>query len=50
MRVALLANLKKNAPTWPGMSPDRWDDLDSEETIQSIMQAIEAGGHDVTFL
>ncbi len=50
MRVALLANLKKNAPTWPGMSPDRWDDLDSEETIQAIMQAIEAGGHNVTFL
>ncbi len=50
MKVALLANLKKNAPTWLGMSPDRWDDLDSEETIQAIMQAIEAGGHDVTFL
>jgi len=50
MRVALLANLKKNAPTWPGMSPDRWDDLDSEETIQAIMQAIASGGHDVTFL
>lgn len=50
MRVALLANLKTNAPTWPGMSPDRWDDLDSEETIQAVMQAIEAGGHDVTFL
>ena len=50
MKVALLANLKTNAPTWPGMSPDRWDDLDSEETIQDIMQAIEAGGHEVTFL
>jgi D-alanine-D-alanine ligase len=50
MKVALLANLKKNAPTWPGMSPDRWDDLDTEETIQTILQAIEAGGHDVTFL
>ena len=50
MKVALLANLKKNAPTWPGMPPDRWDDLDSESTIQAIMQAIEAGGHDVTFL
>ena len=50
MKVAVLANLKKNAPTWPGMSPDRWDDLDSEETIQAIMQAIEAGGHEVTFL
>jgi D-alanine-D-alanine ligase len=50
MNIALLANLKKNAPTWPGMSPDRWDDLDSEATIQAIMQAIAAGGHDVTFL
>ncbi len=50
MNVALLANLKKNAPTWSGMSPDRWDDLDSEETIQTITAALEAGGHQVTFL
>jgi D-alanine-D-alanine ligase len=50
MHVALLANLKKNAPTWPGMSPDRWDDLDSGETIESISRALEAGGHRVTFL
>ncbi len=50
MKVALLANLKKNAPAWPGMSPDRWDDLDSEETIEAIMAAIAAGGHDVVFL
>ncbi len=50
MHVALLANLKKNAPTWPGMPPDRWDDLDSEETIGAITRALEAGGHRVTFL
>jgi D-alanine-D-alanine ligase len=50
MRVALLANLKTNAPTWEGMSPDYWDDLDSEETIEAITQALEAGGHTVTFL
>ncbi|MDD3829283.1 MAG: D-alanine--D-alanine ligase [Anaerolineae bacterium] len=50
MRVAVLANLKKNAPTWPGMSPDRWDDLDSEETIQAIMAALESRGHRATFL
>jgi D-alanine-D-alanine ligase len=50
MKVAVLANLKKNAPSWPGMAPDLWDDLDSEETIQSIVQAVEAGGHDATFL
>jgi D-alanine-D-alanine ligase len=50
MHVALLANLKKNAPTWPGISPDYWDDLDSEETIQAISSALEADGHRVTFL
>jgi D-alanine-D-alanine ligase len=50
MHIALLANLKKNAPTWEGMSPDRWDDLDSEETIQNISDALESRGHRVTFL
>jgi D-alanine-D-alanine ligase len=50
MQVALLANLKKNAPTWEGMSPDRWDDLDSEETIQAISEALASKGHRVTFL
>ncbi len=50
MHVALLANLQKNAPTWEGIAPDRWDDLDSEETIESIMDALRAGGHKVTFL
>jgi D-alanine-D-alanine ligase len=50
MKIALLANLKKNAPTWPGMSPDQWDDLDSWETIQGITVALEKAGHEVTFL
>lgn len=50
MRVALLANLKKNAPTWPNMNPNMWDDLDSEKTIESITKALESGGHKVTFL
>lgn len=50
MHVALLANLKKNAPTWPDMPADRWDDLDSEETIEAIADALRAGGHRVTFL
>ncbi|KAA3656075.1 MAG: hypothetical protein DWQ04_32150 [Chloroflexi bacterium] len=50
MRVALLANLKKNAPTWPGMSPDHWDDLDSEKTLAAIAAALESGGHEVTIL
>lgn len=50
MHVALLANLKKNAPEWPGMTPDYWDDLDSEETIAAITAALESRGHQVTFV
>lgn len=50
MRVALLANLQKNAPTWPGMSPDYWDDLDSEATIEAIAAALSVNGHNVTFM
>lgn len=50
MRVALLANLQKNAPTWPGMPEDRWDDLDSEATIESLLAALRAAGHEATFL
>lgn len=50
MRVAVLANLQKNAPSWPGMPEDRWDDLDSEETIEAIVSALEAGGHQAAFL
>lgn len=50
MKIALLANLKQNAPTWPGMPPDQWDDLDSWETIEGITLALEKAGHEVTFL
>ncbi|MCC6456478.1 MAG: hypothetical protein IT328_16095 [Caldilineaceae bacterium] len=50
MRVAVLANLKKNAPTWDGMLSDQWDDLDSEKTIQSLIGALNYGGHEATFL
>ena len=50
MRVAVLANLQKNAPTWPGMPEDRWDDLDSEATIGAIIAALESHGHEATFL
>jgi D-alanine-D-alanine ligase len=42
MEVALVANLKQNAPTWSDMPPEQWDDLDSWETIQSITIALEA--------
>ena len=49
-KVALLANLKVNAPHWEGMPEDQWDDLDSEKTIHALLEAIRAGGHTCDFL
>lgn len=49
-RVALLANLKVNAPHFPGMASDQWDDLDSEKTVKALVDAICAGGHTCEFL
>jgi len=50
LRVAVLANLKKNAPMEPGMPPDYWADLDSEHTVESIVDALHQAGHDAFFL
>ena len=49
-KVALLANLKTNAPHWDGMPEDQWDDLDSKKTINALLDAIRAGGHMCEFL
>jgi D-alanine-D-alanine ligase len=48
-RVAVLANLKKNAPILDGMPPDFWADLDSEKTIQAIVDSIKENGHACEF-
>ncbi len=48
--IALLANLKVNAPHFDGMSEDQWDDLDSEKTVQALLEAIRAGGHIAEFI
>ncbi len=50
LNVAVLANLKQNAPHYDGMPDDAWDDLDSPVTVQAICAALEAGGHRATFL
>ena len=49
-RVALLANLKTNAPHFEGMPEDQWADLDSEKTVNSLIEAIRSGGHSCEFL
>lgn len=50
LHVAVLANLKKNAPLEPGMPADFWADLDSEHTVEAIADALRQAGHQVTFL
>ncbi len=50
LNIAVLANLKRNAPKYEGMSDDAWDDLDSDVTIDAICAALRAGGHTATFL
>jgi len=50
LSVAVLANLKKNAPSYPGMPAHAWDELDSEATPNAIISALEAAGHRATFL
>ena len=50
LKVAVLANLKKNAPQWEGMPEDQWDDLDSEKTVLALVDAIRAGGYNAEFL
>jgi len=49
-RVALLANLKQNAPQFDGMAQDQWADLDSEDTASALVEAIRSGGHTCEFL
>ncbi len=50
LNVAVLANLKRNAPQYEGMPADAWDDLDSDITVDSLVAALQAGGHRATFL
>jgi D-alanine-D-alanine ligase len=50
LSVAVLANLKKNAPKHPDISGYAWDELDSETTTHAIISALEAAGHRATFL
>jgi D-alanine-D-alanine ligase len=49
MRIAVLANLKRNAPDDDAFPPDQWDDLDSPKTVEHIIEALESGGHEAEF-
>jgi D-alanine-D-alanine ligase len=49
MRIAVLANLKKNAPKYKGMPADRWDDLDNPFTVEAIVEVLQKLGHETQF-
>lgn len=49
LNVAVLANLKRNAPRYDGPA-DAWDDLDSDVTVDALIAALQAGGHRAAFL
>jgi D-alanine-D-alanine ligase len=50
LNIAVLANLKRNAPHQEELSDDAWDDLDSDVTVNAIIAALESAGHRATFL
>ncbi len=49
MRIAVLANIKENAPYDLDDSPGRWDELDSDVTVKGIVDALVARGHESEF-
>lgn len=49
MRIAVLANLKMNAPHYEGMPVDRWDDLDTPYTMDAIVGVMRNLGHEAEF-
>lgn len=49
MRIAVLANLKQNAPAPGTISPDAWAELDSATTMQALVTVLERAGHVAQF-
>ncbi|MCB9763500.1 MAG: hypothetical protein H6739_27280 [Alphaproteobacteria bacterium] len=47
MRIAVLENLKQNAPRRPGEPVDAWVELGDPEDLQEILDALARGGHEV---
>lgn len=45
MKIAVLSNLKVNAPVYKGMPTDRFDELDSMSTMEEIIDVIKSMGH-----
>lgn len=50
LKVAVLANVKENAPHADGEPPDQWADLDSQSTVDAVVEAIQFGGYESRFI
>ncbi len=49
MKVAVLANLKEDAPVSPDDPPGRWDDLDENLTIDTILESLRSIGYEAKY-
>jgi D-alanine-D-alanine ligase len=49
MKIAVLANLKDDAPISPEDPPGRWDDLDDLDTVQAILDSLQELGHEAKY-
>lgn len=52
MRIAVLANLKKDVPFDTEHPPDHdyWDDLDDPRTVRAVVRALRRKGHEVRYI
>ena len=50
MRIAVLDNLKKNAPPAEPLVPDTWAELSKTEDVQPIVDVLQSAGHTAEFL
>jgi D-alanine-D-alanine ligase len=49
MKVAVLANLKEDAPISSDDPPGCWDDLDEKETVQAILESLNTLGYEAKY-
>ena len=49
MRIAVLENVKENAPPCEPLLPDSWAELGTIGEVQGIVEALERGGHTAAF-
>ena len=49
MKIAVLANVKEDAPVSPEDPPGRWDDLDDRITVEATLQSLSELGYEAKY-